>query len=188
MERTFDCLIRGVREDYKFDSFELVEEQEEMNVLLHKRDHNGILIIQPQNDERDFLWRCYSNQVERGIADYIIFKRINHKIVAFIIEMKKRKTDDNTKKAKHQIISTYPKVIEIYGKITGNWTENLEVVGLRLFGAPRTKKVSNAYKLGLPEILENGKLPVANFTLNKNGEKLIPLQKLYGDIQALGLN
>lgn len=131
----------GINEHYISGSKELVEDLENMNVPLYKGD-GEVILIKPEDNEKNKLWACLSETTEREIADYIAFTKINNEVICFIFELKKTKTIDSTHKATKQILSTHPLVKMIYEKTTGLNPKELKTLGLRVFGTVGGKRQS----------------------------------------------
>lgn len=175
----------GINSDYKYTDSFLEESHEGMIVPLSSKE-KGYIIINPKDDEKKHLWAFCSEDVNREIADYIIFKVVGGELIAFVIELKKAKTDYNTKRASKQVISTHPLVKMIYEKTTGENPKDLKVVGIRVFGpGSRSKscKMSRASKIILPDNTDKENLAIASFTQNRKKANLTSLASLYVDIK-----
>ena len=186
-EKDLISLIRdGINKEYLYVDLVLFEERENMNVPLSPKD-SEIVLIHPKDDERDGLWSCFSDHVDRQIADFIAFKDINNEIVGFIFELKKSKTDNNVKKASDQIISTYPLLRMIYEKTTGQNACDLKTIGIRIFGVggKSVQKIPRADKIKIPDELEREYLAIGNFIQNRNDNQLCSLEYFFNEVKHL---
>ena len=179
---------QGINVSYCHTEKVLKEPLENMSVPLSTYDGN-IVIIRPKDDERDALWASFSDEVDRNIADYIVFKAIENEIICFILELKKAKTCNNVSHATKQILSTHPLVKMIYEKTTGENSKNLKTIGIRVFGTGNKAqaKVSNAEKRKLPEKLakENEHLAIGYFIQNTITDRLPSLSHFYTECKRV---
>ncbi|MDC1106979.1 hypothetical protein OAT16_09755 [Prolixibacteraceae bacterium] len=168
----------------------LEEVGEEMKVPFDITD--DMVLLSPKDNEKNHLWCFLSEEGDHEIADYIVFKQIGSDMVCFIMELKCRKTSDNTKKATKQICSTYPLVRMMYEKTTGLDPEQLKVIGLRVFGPPNSGKVTNNGRK-FPAKLEmrvdgtSLRLVIGHFEQNSKKQKLTCLDKYYREVIDLNL-
>ncbi|MCK9639586.1 MAG: hypothetical protein M0R39_06705 [Prolixibacteraceae bacterium] len=182
---------QGIHDNYSHRPMMLTESGENMRVPLSRYD-TDLVIIRPKDDERDIHWACFSDEVERNIADYIVFKAIGNEVICFILELKKSKTNHNVTKATNQILSTHPLVKMIYEKTTGENAKNLKTIGIRVFGTGNKAqaKVSKAEKLKLPDSLakENEHLAIGHFLQNTQSENLTSLSNFYVECKRIFTN
>jgi len=179
---------QGIHQSYNHSQMELSESGENMSVPLSRYEEN-LVIIRPKNDQRDILWACFSDVVDKNIADYIVFKAIGNEVICFIIELKKAKTSNNVIKATNQILSTHPLVKMIYEKTTGENAKNLKTIGIRVFGTgdKAQAKISRVEKFKIPEQLakENEHIAIGYFIQNTRTERLPSLMHFYSDCKRI---
>ena len=167
----------GIKENYLFEDSILVEKQENMKVPLYRKEGQTV-VISPKDNEKEHLWACFSDSVNRKIADYIVYKTINHEIVCFIIELKKTKTRNNGASANLQVLSTCPLAKMIYEKITNNNATNLKIIGVKVFGptAGRNQaKISKKEKGRIDDVDSNCILGIVNHVQNNKNANLASL-------------
>jgi hypothetical protein len=182
----------GLHESYKYQRMVLSEPQEKMNVPFSRFENNDIVLIRPKDNEKETLWACFSDEVNRDIADYIAFKAIDNTVVCFIFELKKRKTSGSTLKVNNQLHSTYPLVKMIYEKITGENAKTLKIIGIKVFGTgekPQIKE-SRGERRKLPKELakENENFLIGHFIQNTKDAPLTSLSHFYRESSRLFTN
>lgn len=177
---------KGISKEYLQTVHFLEEKQESMKIGFHKNDlADEIAVIRPNDNEKEHLWKCFSENVNNDIADYILFKKIGSKMVCFIIELKKSKTDANTKKATSQIKSTFPLAKMIYEKTTGENPALLRLIGIRLFGitgSRKQQKLSRKSKLDFSQGTSDGNISIISFSQNRNQEPFLFLNKIFNEL------
>lgn len=183
---------QGIHDSYKYQRMVLGEPQEKMSVPFSKYENDDIILIRPKDNEKEVLWACFSDDVNRNIADYIAFKAIDNEVICFIFELKKRKTSSSTSKVNEQIHSTYPLVKMIFEKTTGQNAKNLKIIGLKVFGTgdkPQLKESRNERRK-LPNELakENENLLIGHFIQNTKDSRLTSLSHFYRESKRLFIN
>lgn len=167
-------------------SLRLIEPLEGMEVSFwNKENFERIAVFKPLDNEKERLWACFTDKVDLEIADYVVFTQVEQTIYVFIIELKKRKTSDNTKKATKQINSTLPLVKMMYEKITEEVLKNDQIIGVRVFGTgnKKVRKIPANDKLILDK---NHRIPIFSFTQNKSNEQLTSFKHLLEKINTKG--
>ncbi len=182
---------QGIHQDYLYQTVDLAEIGENMIVPLSKYD-NRVVAIRPKDCEKETLWACFSDEVARNIADYILFMAIDDEIVCFILELKKLKTESSNYKAINQILSTHPLVKMIYEKTTGENASMLKTIGIKVFGTGDKSqiKVSSREKRIIPNQLakENELIAIGSFSQNRRSETLTSLVHFYTECKRIFVN